>query len=114
MPNRIRTPFVSGTIDDNPLTDAATTLTATELADLDVVASPDIAVIILDPVGIGGDPEVVYVTAHTAAATTATITRAAENSTARQHANGITWVHGPTDIDFGIHEPVVTLLGSSF
>jgi hypothetical protein len=97
---RLRTPFVSGTIDDNPLTSGATTLTATELADLGVVSSPDIAIIVLDPVATGGDPEVVHVTAHSSTATTATIVRAREGSTARQHANGITWVHGPTDVDF--------------
>jgi len=112
--NRIRTPFVSGTIDDNPLTNIATTLTATELADLDIVAAPDIAVIVLDPVGTGGDPEIVYVTAHTGAATTATIERAKEGTSARQHAVDITWVHGPTEPDYKLHEPVLSFLGSDF
>ncbi len=101
-----RTPFVDGTIDDDPLTSGATTLTATELADLAAVASPDIAKIILDPSGSAGAPEVVYVTAHTGSATTATIVRAREGSTGRQHAKDIAWVHGPTNLDYGAWEQV--------
>lgn len=97
---RSRTAFLSGTITDNPLSNVATTINSAGLASLPAIASPDIAVLVLDPTGSAGAPEVVYVTAHTAAATSATISRAAEGSTARQHASGIAWVHGPTTYDF--------------
>lgn len=97
---RIKTGFVSGVIDDNPLLIGATTLTATELGDLPEIASPDIAAIVLDPAGTAGAPEIVHVTAHTAAATTATIVRAREGTTAREHLQSVPWVHGPTVEDF--------------
>jgi len=98
--SRSRTAFLSGTITDNPLTNVATTLNSAALASLPAIASPDIAVLVLDPTGSAGAPEVVYVTAHTGSATSATISRAKEGSAARQHASGIAWVHGPTLYDF--------------
>lgn len=98
--SRSRTAFLSGTITDNPLTNVATTLNSAALASLPAIASPDIAVLVLDPTGSAGAPEVVYVTAHTGSATSATISRAQEGSAARQHASGIAWVHGPTLYDF--------------
>lgn len=97
---RSRTAFIAGTLTDNPLAIGATTMNSAGLASLPAIASPDIAVIILDPTGSAGAPEVVYVTAHTGSATSATITRASEGSTARQHASGIAWVHAPTTYDF--------------
>lgn len=98
--SRSRTAFLSGTITDNPLTNVATTMNSAALASLPAIASPDIAVLVLDPTGSAGAPEVVYVTAHTGSATSATISRAQEGSSARQHASGIAWVHGPTLYDF--------------
>jgi len=97
----IRSPFVSGTVLNNPLAIGGTSLSATGLGGLAAVASPDIAKIILDPSGQYGNPECVYVTAHTAAATTATISRAAEGTTARAHVVGTPWIVGPTSLDFG-------------
>ena len=96
---RIRSNFVSGVIDNNPLAIGDLTLNATELADLAVVASPDIAAIILDPAGSAGDPEIVHVTAHSGSATTATIIRAREGTVAREHLLSVAWVHGPTKQD---------------
>lgn len=98
--SRSRTAFLSGTITDNPLAAGGTTINSAGLASLPAIASPVIAVLVLDPTGSAGAPEVVYVTAHTGAATSATISRAAEGSTARAHASGISWVHGPTLNDF--------------
>lgn len=43
--------------------------------------------------------EVVYLTAYTAGATTGTIVRAREGSTAVGHGQGTLWIHGPTNID---------------
>lgn len=98
--SRIKTPFISGTILNNPLAIGDTTLSSAALANLAAVASPDIAAIILDPAGSAGNPEVVWVTAHTASATTATISRGQEGSTARQHLLAVAWAHGPTIMDF--------------
>lgn len=99
MDIRSKTAFLSGTITDNPLTDVATTINSAALASLPAIVAPKIAVLILDPTGSAGAPEVVHVTAHTGSATSATVTRGAEGSTNRQHASGIAWVQGPTIID---------------
>jgi len=93
--SRIRTDNVSGTVTDNPLTIAATTLNSAGLANLAAVSSAH-AVIVLDPLRTAGAPEIVIVTAHTGAATSATITRGAYGTAARQHAQGTLWVHAPT------------------
>jgi len=94
--DRSRTAFLAGLVDDNPLTAGATTLTATELASLPAIGSTEHAVIVLDPNGDSGAPEIVYVTAHTASATTATIARGQEGTTGRQHDQNTRWYHGPT------------------
>lgn len=99
MTTRIRTNFVRGLVANNPLAVGGTTLSADGLADLPVVADGDIAVIVIDPAATYGDPEVVYVTAHTASATSATITRAREGSSAREHVSGTPWAHGMTPGD---------------
>lgn len=92
---RIRTNNVFGTVSDNPLTNSATTLNSNGLADLAAVSSAH-AVIVLDPLRAAGAPEIVLVTAHTGSATSATITRGAYGTSARQHAQGTLWVHAPT------------------
>jgi len=91
---RIRTDSVRGTLTDNPLLVGATTMNSAGLANLAAVSSAE-ALIILDPLRSAGAPEIVRVTAHTAAATSATITRGQFGTTARQHASGTLWVHGP-------------------
>lgn len=97
---RSRTAFVGGLVEDNPLTSGATTLTSAGLAALATIDSTNHAAIILDPDGIGGAPEIVYVTTHTAAAATATIARGKESSTARQHAQDTPWIHSATLKEF--------------
>lgn len=97
---RIRTAFVSGTTLNNPLAIGDVTLSSAALSSLAAVTAPDYALLVLDPAGVNGTPEVVTVTAHTAAATTATITRSSEGSTARAHPVGTSWVHGATTYDF--------------
>lgn len=98
--SRKRTAGISGTVTNDPLAIAGTTLTSAELASLPVVSSPDIMAIVLDPAGASGDPEIVHVTAHTSSATSATITRAQESTTAREHASTTVWLHGPTTQDY--------------
>lgn len=103
MANEIRRRynFLSGTIDDNPLSNSATTLNSTELASLAAVGSSEHVALILDPTGVGNGPEVVYVTAHTGSATSATIVRGREGTSGVQHASTITWIHAATAADYG-------------
>lgn len=98
---RFRQNFISGVVDDNPLTLGATTLNSTALTALDVIDSTNHAVIVLDPDGADGDPEIIYVTAHTASASSATVVRGREGTSARAHNQNTIWRHGPIVSDFG-------------
>lgn len=91
---RVRTDSVFGTLTDNPLTDSATTMNSAGLANLAAVSSAE-AIIVLDPNRVSGAPEIVVVTAHTGSATSATIVRGQFGTSAREHAAGTEWVHGP-------------------
>lgn len=106
---RLRALAVGGLIEDNPLTNVATTLTSAGLTALPAVGSTEHAAVVLDPDGKFGAPEIAWVTAHTAGATTATIVRAREGSTARQHDRDVPWIHGPTPWDFS---PALTKAGA--
>jgi hypothetical protein len=86
----------------NPITlSSAGALTATwpsAPANMPTVASPNILKISVEP--STPNEEIIYVTAYTSGATSATVTRAAEGpGTARTHA-GTAWVHCPTAADF--------------
>lgn len=89
---------VQGTVSDNPLSNVATTLNSSGLANLSAVSSNH-AVLVLDPLRTAGAPEIVIVTAHTGSATSATISRGAYGTSARQHASGTPWVHPATKDD---------------
>lgn len=102
---RLRSNNVFGTITDNPLTNVATSLNSAGLANLIAVTGSDTAVITLDPNRVNGAPEIVYVTAHTASATSATILRGQEGTAARQHPSGTFWVHAPTTVDHRPYSP---------
>jgi hypothetical protein len=110
---RVRSGFLGGLIEDNPLASGATTLTSAALASVPTIASTQHLAIILDPDGLDGAPEIAWITAHTAAATTATITKGQEGSVARAHARDIPWVHGPTVRDFGFEPWLVDILSWS-
>lgn len=96
---RIRANFAYGTTTDNPLTAGATSFNSAELPTLPVVSSAH-AVVTLDPRRVFGEPEIVVVTTHTAAATVATITRGAYGTVARSHPQGTEWAHAPIDEDY--------------
>lgn len=97
---RSRTNNISGAINDNPLTNVATTINAPLFADLPVINTTNHLILILDPLEIYGAAEIVMVTAHTAAATSVTVIRGAEGTVARQHALGTVWFHGPVASDW--------------
>ena len=96
---RIRDNNVFGLTTDNPLTAGAGTFNSAGLANLSVVAAAH-AVVTLDPIRQFGEPEIVVVTVHTAAATVATISRGQYGTIARAHPVNTLWVHQPIDEDF--------------
>lgn len=95
--------FVSGSLNNTMSAIAAgatQTMQSTGLADLpSVVDGVSRAKIVLDPFGTQGLPELVYVTSHAAASTTATIQRIS-GQPLRQHNSSEQWVHGPSAEDF--------------
>lgn len=94
-----------GQVDDDPLSDTATTLNSAELPRLGVVDSinNEIARLTLDPERADGAPEIIHVTSYDGTATSATIERGKEGTTARQHALDTVWEHAPTveDVNAG-------------
>ena len=101
---RLRYNGLSGTL-GAAHNDTTTTLTLAskltyEGGDVPTISGDYIPLSILDSDGLCA--EVVHVTAYTSAATTATIVRGAEGTTAASHSDGATFVGGPTVADFGL------------
>lgn len=90
--------FIAGTL-SSTLTVGGTTVNADCLANVPVVTSPDFMWLVLDPEAEAGDPEVVKITAHSASATSATIVRAQQDTTAREHLSGRKIAHAWTEAD---------------
>jgi hypothetical protein len=90
--------LLSGQLSVDPGTGG--TLTSAAFVNMPVVAAPDTMRLTLDPDGVNGAPEIVIVTAHSAAANTCTVTRGQEtaNGGAAAHAHPINtvWRHAPT------------------
>lgn len=102
MSYRIRENFLRGHLGSS-LTDSGTTLTADILLEFPTVQDGDVMAVVIDPAGYDGDPEIVWITAHTGGATpadTATIERGKEGTVARAHDAGVTIIHAPTTADF--------------
>jgi len=94
---RLRANSITGTIDVT-LTDSGTTLTSEALTALPALtAGVDYYVATIDPLDT---PEIVYITAHTADASTATMIRGKEDTVGAAHSAGVPLVLGPTAIDF--------------
>ena len=96
---RLRIDFAGGilSVDANP---SDTTLTSPAFTTLPAIVAPDYLPITLDP---GGQPEICYITAHTASANTVTVTRqaeAADTNPAILHVAGRAWINGPTKEDY--------------
>jgi hypothetical protein len=96
---RVRRNNMAGAITDNPLSSVATTINSATFSDLPVIDATNHLILILDPLESAGPAEIVRVTAHTAAATSVTVVRAVEGSSARSHILGTTWYHGPVTSD---------------
>ncbi len=93
--------FLAGTITDNPLSSGATTINSAGFANLPVVTGPDIMWLVLDPDAATGAPELVKVTAHTSSATSVTVVRAQQSTSARSCVTGTVWriVATQTDLE---------------
>jgi hypothetical protein len=94
---RVRANYVFG-VTDAALTNSGTTMSAPALARLPAIGSTQVAALTLyDPSTSAF--EIVYVSAHTASATTATIERGKEGCTAQAWPSGVSWLHGPTAME---------------
>lgn len=95
-----------GTVNDNPLSTVATSINSAAFANLPAVAAPDFMYLTVDPTAVGGLPEIVKVTAHTAAATVCTVVRYSQVQTGltaasgRTHVLGTIWRHISTKASF--------------
>jgi len=99
---RVRSNFVGGLVDTADLSASGTTLNSAGLAAIPVaIGSTNHMAITLDPDGLYGAPEIAYITALTLGATSCTLSRGQEGTTARQHLMDTPWVHAPTTRDFG-------------
>ena len=97
---RLRRNNMAGTITDNPLAQVSTTINSAGFVDLPTIGGTNSMILILDPLEINGPAEIVLVTAHTAAASSVTVTRGVEGSAPRAHIMGTTWFHGPVTSDW--------------
>ncbi|HEX7099342.1 MAG TPA: tail fiber protein [Acidimicrobiia bacterium] len=97
---RLFVDFIAGEVSNNPLTAAGTTLQGSFLADVPVVSGGNVLKLVLDPQGVNGDPEIIYVTSHSSGSTSATIQRGREGTAARQHPQGTRVVGSVTADDF--------------
>lgn len=108
---RLHADFQSGFLTDS-ITNVATTITSTQFAGLPFVEAPNVLMLVLDPVGALGNPEIVKVTAHVDGATTLTAERGQEDTVARAHAAATVWRHGALASDIRVFEGPLSLLDS--
>lgn len=87
--------FVGGSLSFD-LTVGGTSMVSPAMESVPVIEAPDTMVVVLDPDGIYGAPEIVLVTDHVFGSATATIVRAQETTLARSHFSGTNWVHSLT------------------
>lgn len=99
---RSRTHSVAGVLSAG-ISGAAATMNSDGLADLGVIDATNHAAITLFAADGNGrilTKEIVYVTAHAAGATSATIARGKEGTAAQAWVNSTTWAHAATAKDF--------------
>lgn len=98
---RKRQNLLKGTLSSS-LSSGGTTMSSSALAGVSGgVASTEHLAITIDPDGAA--PEIVYVTALTGGASSATIVRGQEGTSAAAWPSGTAWVHAPTRRDFVGH-----------
>lgn len=108
---RVRADYVFGKI-DAAIDTAATTLSSPALSRLPVIDTTSHAALTIgDPTT--GNYEIVHAISHAASATTATVQRAREGSTARAWAIDSKWSHAPTVADFALNKDRRWLPGSA-
>lgn len=113
---RVRQNFLGGLVDTADLSSSGTTLNSAGLAAATTaIGSTNHMAITLDPDGIYGAPEIAYITSLTVGATSATILRGQEGTTARAHLIDTPWVHAPTVADYnaGAVQIAKTTLGAA-
>ena len=98
--SRVRPHNVFGVTTDNPLSAGAVVFNSLGLQNMPAITGSQHTIVTLDPLRQFGNPEIVIVTAHTAAATVATITRGAYGTVARSHPVNTVWVCAPLNEDF--------------
>lgn len=110
---RLKSNFQRGSL-DSTLSSTATELTDDQFTTLPEVTGGDILVLVLDPAGVNGDPEIVYVTSHAGGATPGVyVSRGQENTSAREHPSGTRWIHTVTAEDYRVRS-VVTVTTSTY
>jgi len=98
---RLRIPFLSGVILNDPLSALATIIEVEADARLTAITSENYLPIVLDPYASGGAPEIAHAIAYSDSNPyLLTVIREREGSTAREHFTGTQYLHGPTIADF--------------
>lgn len=77
-----------------------TTLLTSSFVSLPVIDTTNHLLVILDPLGVNGAPEIVKVTNHAASGNALTVVRGFDGTAARVHPLGTTWFHGPAVSDY--------------
>jgi hypothetical protein len=100
---RLRVNFVGGIIENDPL--PASGVGSDYLVSAALVALPELAVneyvaLVLDPDGLNGEPEIVWVVDHGYLNPYAEIMRGQEGTPAREHNPDTFWIHAPTADDW--------------
>jgi hypothetical protein len=90
------------------LSGSGTTITFATVPPFATLVSPDYVPLVIEP-ATGASPsanfEIVHLTAYTVGATTGTVQRGQEGTTATAHNNGAVWGVVPTAQDFGTSSP---------
>lgn len=111
---RVRLNSIGGLIDTADLASGGTTLNSAGLSAIGTtIDATNHLPIVLDPDGVYGAPEIAYVTALTVGATSATILRGQEGTTARAHLLDTPWIHGPLVSDIAPRNSPGSLWGGS-
>lgn len=89
---------IAGNLASGGMTSITTTIPFAAIPPLPTISSANYAKVEIDP-GLT-TYEIVYLSPYTSGATTGTVLRGQEETSAVAHAGGAVWVHGPTAADF--------------